>query len=55
MRRVGMTLIELLLAITLFFLLLAAASGLVRAALQAQVRWGGSVEPYQQMERTLSR
>ncbi len=51
----AMTLVELLLAVTLFSTLMGAVSGLVASGLRAQAEWGRSVAPYQQMERALSR
>ena len=53
--RRGMTLIELLLAATLFALMLIATAALVRSSLQAQNRWGILLEPYQRMERAIGR
>lgn len=50
-----MTLIELMLALTLFSTILASVAGLVRSGLQARVRWEESVAPYQAMERALDR
>ncbi len=50
-----MTLVELLLAITLFSSLMATVGGLLQSGLQAQAKWGQAVEPYQQMERALNR
>ena len=47
----GLTLVELLLAVSLFAALMGAVAGLVIAAARAQASWGRSVEPSQQMER----
>ncbi len=48
-----MTLVELLLALTLFSFLLASSSGLLTSAMRAQADWGGALAPYQQLERAL--
>jgi len=49
-----MTLVELLLAITLFSSIMAAVGGLLHSSLRAQARWGETVEPYQRLERALN-
>ncbi len=51
----GMTLMELMLAVTLLATLLAAVAGLIRSGLRTGVGWGRVVEPYQQMERVFNR
>lgn len=50
-----MTLVELLLAITLFSVLLASIGGLVHSAMTVQVGWHQTVVPVQRMERSLLR
>lgn len=55
MARRGMTLIELLLAVTLFAALLAAIGGLVLSSVRASDNWGKTLEPYQQLEIGLNR
>ncbi len=52
---IGMTLVELLLALTFFSILLASVSALVRSSLQVQARWGERMGPSEQMERALNR
>jgi prepilin-type N-terminal cleavage/methylation domain-containing protein len=51
----GLTLVELLLAVALFAMLLAAGAGLVRSSMSAQVGWQQAVEPYRRMEQALAR
>ena len=51
----GMTLVELLLALTLFSTLMASATGLLQSGLQSQLRWGETLVPYQQWERACQR
>ncbi len=51
----GMTLVELLLALTLFSALMASVTGLLRSGLQAQLRWGTGLVPYQAAERAFQR
>lgn len=52
--RAGMTLIELMLAMTLFSAMLASVGGLIRSGLKAQARWGSSLAPYRQLEQGLA-
>lgn len=46
----GLTLVELLLAITLFSVLLASATGLIRNGIEAQLHWGSGLASYQRLE-----
>lgn len=50
-----MTLIELIVAVTLFATLLTATAGLIRSALRTGIGWERVTEPYQRMERVFSR
>ncbi len=51
----GMTLVEVLLAVTLFSTMMGATGALLQASLRAQTTWGGTVEPAVRMERALNR
>ena len=51
----GMTLVEVMLAVTLFSSILVAISGLVRFGLEARLGWERAVAPTQTMERSLDR
>ena len=53
--RRGMTLIEVLLAVTLFSTMMGATGALLQAGFRAQALWGGAVEPAVRMERALNR
>ena len=53
-RAPGFSLIEWVVAMALLSFLSTSIGQLVRAAVAAQVRWGQTVEPYQQMERALN-
>ena len=54
MRR-GLTLVELLLAITVFSVVMAIAGGLLHAALRSHATWGDAARPHQQMARAFAR
>lgn len=54
MRR-GLTLVELLLALTVFSVVMAIAGGLLHAALRSHASWGDVARPYQQMARAFAR
>ena len=49
-----MTLVEMLLAVTLFSTMLGATAALLQSGLRAQLSWGQSVEPAVRLERALS-
>ena len=49
----GMTLVEMLLAVTLFSTMMGATGSLLQSALRAQLTWGQATAPYLQMERGL--
>ncbi len=49
----GMTLVELLLAVTFFSTMLGATGSLLQSGLRAQLTWGQATAPYLQMERAL--
>lgn len=51
----GLTLAELVLTVTLFVFLMGAVGGLLLSAVHAQVRWGASVAPSQELDRALHR
>lgn len=51
----GLTLVELLLSLTLFTGLLGSVAALVLSGLNVQRTWGQSVEPYERLERAMSR
>ncbi len=51
----GLTLVELLLALTLFAALTGAVAALVITATKVQLSWGRSVEPYERMARAMDR
>jgi len=51
----GLSLVELLVAITLFAVLMAAVSWLIVSGARVQVAWKSSAEPYEQLERALNR
>ncbi len=51
----GMTLIEIMVAVTLFSTILMAVSSLVRFGLEARLGWERAVAPIQMMERSLDR
>ena len=51
----GLSLVELLVAITLFAVLMAAVSWLVVSSARVQAAWKSSAEPYEQLERALDR
>jgi type II secretory pathway component PulJ len=52
---VGLTLVELLLALTLFTVLTGAVAALVMTGTKVQIGWGRSVEPYEQFARAMDR
>ena len=55
-RRVeGLTLVELLLALTLFVALTGAVAALVIAGTKVQLSWGRSIEPYERLARIMER
>ncbi len=55
-RRVeGLTLVELLLALTLFVVLIGAVAALVIAGTKVQLSWGRSIEPYERLARIMER
>ena len=54
-RRGGLTLVELLLAITVFSGVMAVAGGFLDSAMRLQTRWGDTTKPYQQMARAFAR
>lgn len=51
----GMTLVEVLLAVTLFSTMMGATAALLQAGFRAQSTWGAVVEPVVRLERTLNR
>ncbi len=51
----GLTLIELLLAITVFVGLMAVVGGFLDSALRLQTKWGDATRPYQQMAQAFNR
>ena len=51
--RCGMTLVELLLAISLFSTLMASVGGLLTSAARAGLGWGAAIEPYQRIDRAM--
>ena len=51
----GMTLVELMLALTLFSAMMGATGALLQAGFRAQSLWGTAVEPAVRLERTLNR
>lgn len=53
--RRAMTLVEVLLAVTLFSSLLGATGALLQAGFRAQALWGGAVEPAARMDRAFIR
>ncbi len=53
--KAGLTLVELLLALTLFAALLAVSGSLLRSGLRAQLTWGMGLTPYQRLERGVDR
>lgn len=54
-RKSGLTLVELLLAVSLFAALMGAVAGLVLSGMRVQASWGRSVAPAQDMERAFMR
>lgn len=52
---VGLTLVELLLALTLFMVLTGAVAALVMTGTKVQLGWGRSVEPHEQFARAMDR
>ena len=53
-RQAGMTLVEMLLAVTLFSTMMGATGSLLQFGLRSQLTWGGAAAPYMQMERALN-
>lgn len=51
----GMTLVEVLLAVTLFSTMMGATGALLQSGFRAQMTWGRAVEPAVRMERALNR
>lgn len=54
-KRTGMTLVETLLAVTLFSTLMGATGAMLQAGFRAQQLWGSAVEPAVRMERAFNR
>lgn len=50
----GMTLVELMLAVSLFSFLMGSVAGLVQWTLQLQARWGAEQAPHQGLDRAFS-